>query len=234
MASPLTLEQLAYLAGERADMLTQGATDIEITEFINESSLVYFVNIELAALWDHLILSNEDWATKRFLITLQNDVEDYSMPSDFYKLRQVFPLDSNGVRGKAMKRFTLRNLGKDDIYSYPVISSAYETQYRLVGHRLFFDPIPTSNMLYPSVEVWYYHDYPHIENDDDLVPFYYPKGWEDYVVEGVAARLKEKLDEDSGPYIRRQKEVLMRVLQVIQDRDLGEPHSMIDTSEDWY
>jgi len=233
MSSPLNMEQIALLAGERADMLqSDGAGGQELSDFINTASVLYFINIELAALWDHLIMSNEEYCSKRWNLTTVADQEDYSLPEDFYKLRMVFPLDSSGNREEPLRRFHLQDLGKPELYRYPTsIGTDFHT-YRLMGKRLFLDPIPQiAGNLY---EVWYCRDYPHTENKLDYIPHEYPKGWEDYVVEGVTARLLEKIESDSGPQRQRQNEVLGRIVQVIEDRDQGDPHTMIDTEDSFY
>jgi len=85
-----------------------------------------------------------------------------------------------------------------------------------------------------EMEVWYIPQYQPITNDEDLIDFRYPNGWEDYVVEGVAARALEKEESDSTPYRQRQREVLQRILASVQDRDVGEPAGMIDAEGyDW-
>jgi len=235
MSSPLNLEQIYLLACERADMLADDAGTAIPTPFINEGSLLYFVNVELASLWDHLIMSNEEYASKRYKFSVIQNVEEYVMPDDFYKLRKVFPIDSYGNRGNAMKKFQLDELGRDDLYNIIHTSGLCDARYRLMGKRLFIYPIPTASSIYTNIEVWYYHDYPHIENYKDLLPHHYPAGWEDYVVEGIAARLKEKVDEDSSPFKARQKEVLTRILSIVQERDYSEPHQMIhDDSGEYY
>jgi hypothetical protein len=223
--------QLALLAGERADMLVDNAGTLELTAFVEENAMLYNVNVELAALWDHLILSNEDWALKKYVVKLEANKEDYLLPKDFYKFRKIFPLDSSGNRGKPMRRFDMERLGKEDIYNIPVVSGTFDRKYRVMGMRIYFDPVP---LAAEDAELWYYQDYPHVENDLDLVPVHYPKGWEDYVVEGCAARLMEKIESDSSPMRSRQKEVLARIISVIQDRDLDEPHQMIDMEEEYY
>jgi hypothetical protein len=235
MSSPLTVEQLYLLAAERVDMLVDNAGVAEVSAFVNEGGLLYAVNVDLAALWDRLVLSNQDYCIKRHMIAIVANVEDYVLPDDYYKMRKVFPLDSSGNRGNAMRKFNLDELGREDVYNILPTAGLFETKYRVMGKRLFIYPVPTAATTFPTIEIWYYHDYPHVANVKDLIPHHYPAGWEDYVVEGIAARLKEKVDEDSTPYLRRQKNALSRIMEVVQDRDHAEPAQMLDDGrEDYY
>jgi len=228
MASPLNFEQIMFLAAERADMLTYDAVgDLVLDDFILESSMLYFVNEELAALWDHLIASYEDYHVKRENLKIIANTDNYSLPKDFYKSRKLFPI-VNGKREKALKKFNMRDLGYDEAYAYLTTYRVDDLSYRILGNRVWFMPIPSSN---GDVELWYVPQYDPIENLQDKIHFSFPTGWEDYVIEGIAARLLEKEESDPSGCLRRQQMVLARILQTMEDRDIGEPHRMIDEME---
>lgn len=229
MASPLTLDTLRLLAAERADMLKYTLGVADLSDFLNEGAFTYQVNAELAALWDHLITSYEDYAVKRHNIPINANQDQYNLPADFYKLRKVFPILSSG-RGTPLRKFDLKDMGEDE--SEIVIGTEIRRlRYRVMGNRLYFWPVPTSA---DTVEIWYIPQYQPIVNDEDLIDFRYPNGWEDYVVEGVAARALEKEESDSTHCRQRQMEVLRRILASVEDRDVGEPHAMIDAEGyDW-
>jgi hypothetical protein len=230
MASPLTLDVLRLLAADRADMLKYTAGVPDLSDFLEEGMFTYAVNHELAALWDHLVTSYEDYAIKKYELPLLANQEEYNLPADFYKIRKVYPLIPNG-RSWPMRRFNMEELGSETSATLIIGTEVRQLRYRVMGNRIYFWPTPTTHA---SAEVWYIPQYQPIENDNDLIDFRYPNGWEDYVVEGVAARALEKEESDSTHCRQRQREILQRILQSVQDRDVGEPAEMIDSEGyDW-
>lgn len=231
MASPITLNLLRLLAADRADQLQYDATGTaDLSAFINEGMFTYAVNHELAALWDHLITSYEDYAIKKQFIDIVATQEEYNLPADFYKIRKVYPILTNG-RSYPLRRFNMDQLGAETSATLILGTELRQLRYRVMGNRIYFWPEPTTA---GTVEVWYVPQYTPIENDQDLIDFRFPNGWEDYVVEGVAARALEKEESDSTHCRQRQAEILRRILQSVQDRDIGEPAEMIDAEGyDW-
>lgn len=222
----LTVAQIGYIAADRADMLKDDGTGTaSLVDFVDAQALTFYINMELAALWDALIASHEDYCIYRRFIDVVADVEDYSLPEDFYKFRKVFPIAS-GKRCDALKRFDLKDLGAADSLSAILTSPIEETKYKITGNRLWLHPTPTSAA---RLELWYVPQFKLLENSDDLIPLQFPNGWEEYIIEGVAARMLEKEESDSSPMRRQQEKALQRILVLAEDRDVGEPHQMQDT-----
>jgi hypothetical protein len=232
-ATRISLANIKVFAAEKADMLETVGGSLAVSGFVNDVTLLAWVNGELAALWDHLILSGEDYAVKTEPIHLQPNIEAYPLPKDFYKFRKVFPMQS-GERGVALKKFNVDSLGRDVSIPYVTASRVHETRYRIRGNRIMFHPRPSSAA---EVELWYYPMFSPLEQDQEEINQVFPIGWEDYVTEGVAARMLEKEESDSSKCVARQEKILIRILQLIEDRDVGEPHSMQDTEgylDDYY
>ncbi len=221
----ISLANLKYFAAEKADMLEIVSGSPAVSGFITDPAVLSWVNAELAALWDQMVLSGEDYAVKKEVLHLQPNIEEYPLPKDFYKFRKVFPLE-NGERGLALKKFNINQLGRDVSTAYIQAIRIHETKYRVSGNRIMFHPRPSSAA---QVELWYYPMFSPLEQDQEEINQVFPFGWEDYVTEGVAARMLEKEESDSTPCLQRQQQVLVRILQLIEDRDVGEPHSMQDT-----
>jgi hypothetical protein len=226
-----------FLAADRADMLQyDSAGNASLSNFVNPGMFLYSANHELAALWDHLVNAHEDYFTKREYLHIVANQEEYSLPRDFYKSRKVFPILTEGAppeRGAALKRFKLADLGTSDVEILIIGTEVRQLRYNIKGNRIWFHPTPTTAA---DVELWYIPQYDPLENDDDLLHFSFPNGWEDYVVEGVAARALEKEESDSSFCRARQQEILQRILNTVQDRDEGEPFEIIDTQgyeADW-
>jgi hypothetical protein len=92
--------------------------------------------------------------------------------------------------------------------------------------RLWLHPIPTNAA---TLELWYVPQFKGLENLADLMPVQFPNGWEEYVIEGVAARMLEKEESDASAQRHRQQQVLKRIMTLAEDRDVGEPHQMQDS-----
>ena len=222
----ITLITLAVAAAKRADKLRLDAGgDYAYTDDVDQMVLYFYINSELAALWDVLINANEDYCVKHKTINIVAGTQEYSMPPNFYKFRKVFPI-VNGQRGLALKKFNLSKLGQADSLAAILTSPIQETEYKLNGNRLWLHPVPTSAA---QVELWYVPQYDPVTNPQDAIDSMFPAGWEDYAVEAVAARLLEDEESDSSAQRARQKEILERIMILAEDRDVGEPHQMQDT-----
>jgi hypothetical protein len=216
---------ISLAAADRCDMLVDdGAGNYGWADSANSQAVGMYINYEFTALWDVLINSNEDYCVFRKLIDVVPGFEDYPLPEDFYKFRKVFPILS-GKRGSALKKFNLEELGAADSLAALLTSPIEDTRYRINGMRLWLHPVPTSAA---QLELWYVPQFDIIHNSFDLVPAQFPLGWEEYVIEGVAARMLEKEESDATAQRTRQKEILQRILIMTEDRDIGSPHQMQD------
>jgi len=226
MANTITLQQILYVAAERSDFLVDDGTgNPTFSPFLDQIAAVYYINAELATLWDVLINTYEDYCIRRKTIAVIPDIQEYSMPSDFYKFRKVFPV-LNGRRHAPLRKFNLRELGEADSFAAILARPIEYTRYRLSGNRLMLHPVPTNTA---ELELWYVPQYDPIVNWEDRVDFRFPGGWEEYAIEGLAARFLEKEESDASAYRARQQKILQRILVMAEDRDVGEPHGMQDT-----
>ena len=219
------ISNILLAAADRADLLVDDGTGtMAMAASIEPTAALVYANMELAALWDVLIATYEDYCIRHKKIYVQPSIEDYSLPSDFYKFRKVFPI-VNGKRGTVLKKFDLKDLGEADSLSAILTSPIEQTRYKINGNRLWLHPIPTTAA---QLELWYIPQFSAIQNPTDLVDIRFPFGWDDYLIEGLAARFLEKEESDSTPQRTRQREILQRILTMAEDRDVGEPFQMID------
>jgi hypothetical protein len=225
----IAVQELCFIAGDRADMLVDDGTgNLALANFTGGAlNVANYIYLELAALWDALIASHEDYVVYRRFIDIVAGQEDYPLPEDFYKFRKVFPIVS-GKRCRPLRKFNLEKLGDADSLAAIYTSEIEDARYKVIGSRLWIHPVPT-NSVTRGLELWYVPQFHGLRNQRDLIPHQFPNGWEDYVTEGAAARLLEKEESDSTPQRTRQREILQRILVMVEDRDVGEPHQMQDT-----
>ena len=82
----VTMQLIAIAAAKRADMLKLDVTgNYTYSDQVDANVLYYYINVELAALWDVLVNTYEDYCIKRKTIQVTANTEEYSMPPDFYK-----------------------------------------------------------------------------------------------------------------------------------------------------
>ena len=230
----LTLTQIGVAAASRADMVrTDPASGlIELVESVEPSGLLLAVNHELAVLWDVMISTYEDYCIKHKIIEVVANTQEYSMPSDFYKFRKIFPIQ-NGRRYAPLRKFDLRELGEADTFAAILARPIEYARYSVKGNRLWLHPMPSNA---GQLELWYVPQFDPIINLNDKIDFRFPFGWDQYVIEGVAAMLLEREESDGSAQRSRQKEILQRILIMAEDRDVGQPHQMQDTEgyiDDW-
>jgi len=215
MANP-TLSDMRTRALDRADMTGSG---FPVSARCND-----YLNAELAALWDHLCNSTEDFATTKTTFSLVADQEAYSVPFRMHKIRKVYYKDSAGNRYK-LKRFSMEDLDTPGVDAVEMGTHNRYLRYKLIADQIYFEPAPVQT---GTIEVWYVPQYTPLTSDTDTVHSAFSWGWEDYAVEGAAARLLEREESDSMPVRAEQQRVLQRILQSLEDRDIGEPHKIID------
>jgi hypothetical protein len=218
-----TVADIALAAAFRADMLVNSGGKPVLTDFIEPNVAAAMINLELAALWDVLVSTYEDYCIKHIKIDVKAAQEDYPLPEDFYKFRKIFPI-TNNKRGEALRKFNLEELGHADTLDALSLSPLDQTKYKVSGWRLWLYPVPANA---GQLEMWYVPQFKPMTNLEDRVDFRFPFGWEDYVIDGMAARFLEKEESDSTPQRRTQAAALQRILAMAEDRDVGEPFQII-------
>ena len=169
MANEYTVQFLIMMSLERADLLKIDPASGEQVpvDAMDASAVGLYVNAELTVLWDVLISTHEDYCIKHLKIPVVANTEEYSLPSDFYKFRKVFPL-SNGQRGKPLRKFNLKDLGQSTLYPATLGTQIEGTRYKINGNRLWLDPTPTSAA---ELELWYVPQLEPLVNIKDRVDF---------------------------------------------------------------
>lgn len=224
----LSVQWIWRMAAHRADMLVDDGTgNTTLSDFIDPTAIVVDLNLEVSTLWDALVSAHEDYAIRHKMIDTRADQETYILPEDFYKFRKVFPVVS-GNRGYALRKFQLKDLGDADTLTPIRTTRIEDTKYRIIGNRLMLHPVPTSS---DALELWYVPQCKQITQAEEKLDFRFPNGWEEYVIEGLAAKMLEKEESDSSAQRAAQGRALGRILSMVEDRDAGEPFQMIDVEE---
>jgi len=213
----ITLSDLRTRVLDRADMTGSAfAVEARVNEYINNA---------LSELYDLLVETHEDYFYDVETITLVSGTEDYDLPSDFYKVLKVFYLSSGGVRSP-MRRFTLDMLDRYGNEWVPSTADGVYTMYRVIGDKIRFSPEPAGA---GSAELYYIPQFEEMDGDDTDVTFTLPQiGWIDYAVVDAAMQLLIREESDVSALMARKAEMKDRIKRAAEQRDAGEPDSIID------
>lgn len=225
MAAPATRGSLKTRALQRADCLNQG--------FIDQSpggELEQMIDTEMSKLWDLLSSINEGYTEKGpiYLNTVAYQ-RQYLLPSDFYKLVACYYVPQNQPQSGykfPLRQYTNAEYGSRGNYYNWGPPPIY---YKVDGQRgILFDPPPSQNQS-SVVEIWYIPVFTPPASDTERVTNFILPGWEDYVIDGVAANIRIKEETDSTILLQRQQTFSDGLRANAATRDLFQPKRINDT-----
>ena len=233
----VTLQDLISRALQRADMVSNAGT----SNFATTAELTYLANAAVARLHDKLVTAYDDQFVLIKNFSLVNGQEQYDLSSDlnlidgsgnptFYKIREIFLTTGSGT---TLARYRLRRFNTSELpvlnnaLAQPILLNIPTTMYRLVGTKLFFEPVPSGAGGY-NVELWYVPQVVKLVNLTDAVDYQTVFGWDEYVVNEIAINLKLKEETDTGPLQARQQEFERQLDIAIQDRNIGATSRVTD------
>lgn len=188
-------------------------TDNDGYSLISTAQMCAWINTELTSAWGWIGRSNRDIITKataQFSLTGTQDVNGISMTAaspdlaltDFYYPRGVEILASTNVWKPIRKwSFTTRNL-------------IYALCYRFIGETMYIQPSDQAK-IYPY-RVWYIFSAPQVAVGFLSAALSIPPNLDEYIKQGVAAKIRVRLDDDPTPHLQAQgsaKEQLMAWLR---------------------
>lgn len=149
--------------------------DRENSQFISDAEWTTYVNMGYRRLYNELLQLHEDYYLKSQNIPLVVNQEDYTLASDFFKLKGVdllpggdttFPISLFPFQWEERNRFRYYQ-----VLIQPLYASIY--RYRLMGsspQTLKILPIPTAGGVNSDIiRVWYIPDLTLLVNDTDTV-----------------------------------------------------------------
>jgi hypothetical protein len=216
----VTLLDLRTRARQRADM--------ESTGFISDSELNTYINSSYAELYDLLVskFGSDYFVSSPYTFTTSANVDQYPLPSGFYKLLGV-DFKISGTNWRTLKRFEFsdRNIsGIWDVYNTELI------RYRLLGSNILLSPVPTGAC---QLRAWYIPLPDVLANDTDS--FSGLNGYEEYVIIDAAIKMLTKEESDTSALRADKAAMKKRIEDMADSRDVGSPCSVQDTNgiEGW-
>lgn len=223
MSAPMTRGQLKTRALQRADFPINPNS-----AYIDQSpggELEQIVDTKLARLYTLLVETDQlyNLSSATYISTVANQA-DYQLPQDFMSLDSIYYVvqRTNGVNEEVpLRRFMRHQQGQRGAYfnwGPPPI------MYSLMGKRLRFEPVPTQ-ALTNIIKFYYVPTYKPPATDTLVINDFVRPGWEDYIVNGVAAdlRIKEGLGEE-GPLLALTADYEHKIQQEADERDRFAPN----------
>lgn len=214
--SSITLSDLKTRARDQADM-----TD---SDFISDTELLFYINSSYTELYDILVSSFEDYyVAPPTSFTISAGQTNYTLPTDFYKLRGVDYLVS-GSNYLTLPKFNFAKRNQNSL----VFSTARRLsgrEYRIVGNKLYIEP---SESAPGSYRLWYTPSATLLVSDSDTVNGV--NGWEEYIVVDTAIKMLAKEESDTSHLERQRARLLERITNLSQNRDYDQPETIADVT----
>lgn len=142
----MTLAQLRTAARQRADMV--------YSQFVSDSELNSYINASYYELYDLLVQKyGNDYFMKEYSFELQNNVSQYPLPADFFKLLGVDLQISAGPDGYvSLRPFTLAERNRYSTANVQTWIGVTNLRYRISAGNLWFTPSPQTGQ---TIRIWY-------------------------------------------------------------------------------
>lgn len=232
----MSLAQARLYAQQRADRVN--------SNFITLPEWNLYINQAMMELYDLLITTYEDYgiaAPAAFytdgstnLYSLPNGILTFKdtnganfVAAPFYKLRGVDLGVNTGPNGwVTMKKFVFADRNK---YFYPnsasTIYGVFNAQYRLLGNKIMFIPVPSSGQ---PIRLWYVPRLPYLLQETDLTTVSI-SGWIEYVIVEAAIKALTKEESDVSVLLAQKVALQSRIEGSASNRDANEPDHIQDT-----
>jgi len=215
---------MAIILAELKDKARQ-RSDMENSNFVSDAELTTYINDSIAELHDLMIQAYDaDYFTQDYEFSTTSNVDTYSLPTDFYKLRGV-DVRINNDNWQTVKpyNFNERNRNTDgvvwDLLGLPAI------RYRIVGANIKFTPKPTQNA---DIRMWYTPVATQLVNDTDSLDDL--NAYAEYVVVDAAIKMRTKEESDTTEFVRQKAEMRDRILNMAKNRDSGSSATISDVT----
>ena len=220
MATTMTLTELKNAVRQRSDM--------ENSQFVKDAELISYINQSYFELYDLLIQKYGDnyFVASPYSFTTDGTSEDYTLPSDFYKLLGVDLALSNSTDSwVTIKPF---NFAERNRYAVPNFQSFYgitNLRYRLMGNKIKFTPIPQANQ---QMRLWYIPRMTTLSLGTDTVDGI--SGWTEYIIIDSAIKCLQKEESDTTVLLAQKMAIIQRIENAAENRDAGFPKTVADVS----
>ena len=215
-STPVTRQSLGQRALQRADY--------QNSQFISADELNQLVDTSLAKMHNLLVSLWEDYFLAEYDLPIVSNQDQYTLPPDFMKLRQVFYTDTSGYR------WPLRRLNPVDLTNLP-ISINYTNipaGYVLIGRKIVMFPKPANTEL-NKLHIFYIPTYSPPVADTQPIEYQVAFGWEEWAVNDIAVQIRNKAMMPSQELLAERENIGAQWMNEAKRRNVGDPPKVKDT-----
>jgi len=217
MANTTTLADLRNMAKRRADMENSGyVSDAEWNDYINAAA---------GELHDILVSKfGDDYYIKSSTISVVAGTDEYTLPSDFLKIRGIDHVASN-TTSCALRRFEFEERHTRQFLTTTISSGFANLMYRTIGNKLKLVPTPQGS---GTLKLWYIPQFERLATDQDIVSDRLALSWEQFMVITAAIAARDKEESDTSLLMAEKSLITRRIEEAAANRDATEPHRVVD------
>jgi hypothetical protein len=208
--------------------------DMEDNDFVSDAEANNYINFAIAELYDLLVASyGEDYFLSSVTGTTTNGTTDYSLPSDFYKLRGV-DVKLNASDWVNVNKFNFNERNRYEDFGSWTLLGISNIRYRIMGSNIKFTPSPDGSTQY---RIWYIPVATKMVNDTDS--FDDINQYSDYVIISAAMKMLSKEESDVSVLMSERNRIISRIEDSAANRDASEPEAISDIQAEindalWY
>jgi len=220
----ITLLELRNRARQRSDM--------ETSDFVSDAELNGYINSSIAELHDLLVSAyGSDYFLSDYSFTTSLGTNDYSLPSDFYKMKGL-DVNIQGNNWFSVRPFNFNERNRNQDLTWGLLLGP-SIRYRLMGSKIKFSPAPDSSY---NARLWYVPKAAVLTADtdqyDDL------NQYAEYVIVDAAIKMLQKEESDVSVLMAQKQALKKRLEEMADNRDAGQPETISDiyaeNNEYWF
>jgi len=215
MSRTVTVSDIETEARNRSDMVS--------STFVTSAVAITMIDASYTELYD-LLIDNDLYFFSEDSFSTVADQADYTLPSDYYKTLGV-DLVRGGDQSITLERFEWMERNRYDNAiknGVGVLADAY-MRYLPIGGVLRFKPTPQAGQ---TILHTYIPSPAKLTAGGDVIDGV--SGWEEYLVVDVAAKMLEKEESDTTPFMIRKEALRSRIEKISSERDFGKSVTISD------
>jgi hypothetical protein len=196
---------------------------MEDNEFVSDSELTNYINFAVAELHDLLVQCyGSDYFLNSTSATTTVDTTDYSLPSDFYKLRGV-DVKLSGNDWLSIQPFNFNERNRFEDFGSWSLQGITNIRYRIMGSNIKFSPVPDSQVDY---RIWYVPTATKLSADTDSLDDI--NQYSNFVIVTAAIKMLNKEESDISNLAGERQRLINHIEEVARNRDAANPESISD------
>ena len=211
--STVTRASLGVRALQRANL--------QYSSFIAADELNQLVDTSMAKIYNLLVGLYQDYFVKSQDFTLDSTVQDYALPADYFKSRQMFVRDSSG------NQYELQWMELAELLAVQGGSfNGSPAGYNIIDGRLTVYPVGAT--MNGTLRLYYVPEYTPPIDDQAQIKYAVAFGWDEWVVNDLAIQIRNKAMMPANELLQERQLIETRMVHEATNRQAGQPRRVVD------